>query len=78
MVAMGFLVKKGLSKESGQRGRRRDEETPAARSRREGIFEHGKRNMLVHGGKRRNYLNETKRLHLCLIFASCTSPRVNC
>ena len=50
VVVMGFLVKEGLSKESGQRGRRRDKETPAARSRRAGIFEHGRRNMLIYGG----------------------------
>jgi hypothetical protein len=45
MVVMGFLLKEGLSEESGQQGRRRDKETPAARSRREGIFEHQRRNM---------------------------------
>lgn len=52
VVVMGFLVKEGLSEESGQQGRRRDEdsETPAARSRREGIFEHQRRNMLINGG----------------------------
>jgi hypothetical protein len=43
VVVMGLLE---LSEETGQRGRRRDEETPAARSRREQVFEHPRRNML--------------------------------
>ena len=38
-VVVRFLVKEGLNEESGQRGRSRDEETPAASSRREEIFE---------------------------------------
>ena len=50
VLVMGLLVKKGLGKESGSRGRRKDDETPAVSSRREGIFEHGKKNMLVYGG----------------------------
>jgi hypothetical protein len=47
VVVMEFVVEEGLSKESGQRGRRKDEETPAVRSR---IFEHQRCNMLVYGG----------------------------
>ena len=51
------VMKEGLSKESGQRGRCREEETPAARSRREGIFEHGRRNM--QGGNEERVLDST-------------------
>ena len=49
-IVTKFLVKEGLSDESGQRGRSRGEETLVARSGRQAIFEHRRRNMLICGG----------------------------
>jgi hypothetical protein len=55
---MGLLVKERLIRESEQRGRRREEETPATRSRRERISEHRWQNMLTYadtaGSQRRD------------------------
>ena len=51
VVVVRFLVKEGLSEESGHRRRSREEEYSAPRSRREGIFEHRRRNMLIYSGK---------------------------
>ena len=48
MAVVKFLVKEGLSEGSGQREWSRREGTPGARSRREEIFEHRKRNMLIY------------------------------
>jgi len=47
IVVMEFLAKGGFSEESGLRRGRRDEETPAAKSRNEKVFEHPKWNMLI-------------------------------
>ena len=56
VVVMGLLVKEGLSEESGRRGRRRDEGIPAARGRREGIFERRRRNMATYSGSVRKMM----------------------
>ena len=48
IVVMGFLVKGGLSEESGLRRGRRDEETSAARSRKGRGFGHPSQDMLIY------------------------------
>ena len=52
LVVMGFLVKGGFSEESGLQRGCRDEETPAAKSRKEKGLEHPRRNMLIYGGRK--------------------------
>ena len=50
LVVMGFLVKGGFSEEGGLQRGRRDEETTAAKSRKEKGLEHPRQNMLAYGG----------------------------
>ena len=50
MVVIWFLGKEGLSKESGLRRGRSDEETRTARSRKGRGFEHQRQNMQIYSG----------------------------
>jgi len=49
-MVVEFLVNGGFSKESALRRGCRDEETPAAKSRKEKVFERSRQNMLIYGG----------------------------
>jgi len=68
VAVVKFLVKEGLSEGSGQRERSRREGTTGARSRREEIFEHRKRNMLIY---------EERPECAKLMRKAAASPRVN-
>ena len=50
IMVVEFLVNGGFSKESALRRGCRDEETPAAKSRKEKVFERSRQNMLIYGG----------------------------
>ena len=61
VVVIGLFMKEGWGKENEKLGRCRSEESLAAGSRREGNFEHGRRNMLIYEeGPERAKLNRNR------------------